>query len=128
MSRYCNTFATNLDPQEVAAIVQQYMQSEGFTLTPYNNGQEQVWKKGDGWMTYPQYIKVALPEGGITVEAFLKIPLLPGVFVGELQPKGFVAAPVKAMLRSRVSQLEQLLQQAAYNKSQFVQGQQPVAQ
>ncbi|MCI8359765.1 MAG: hypothetical protein HFE86_00320 [Clostridiales bacterium] len=126
MSRYTNTLATNLDPQEVEAIVQQYMQSEGFSLMQYSQ-QEQAWKKGAGFLTYPQYMKVTPAPGSITVEAFLKFPLFPGVYVGELHLNGFVAAPIKSVLKGRVSRLEQMLQQAAYNKGQAMQGQQPAA-
>ncbi len=117
MSRYVNTFNTNLTEQESAAIVQQYMLSEGFAFETYKTS-EQVWKKGHGLLVAPQYIKVTHQQDRITVEAFLKWALLPGVYAGEMGLSGAMAAPVKATLRGRVNQLEQMLQQAAYYKSQ----------
>lgn len=128
MARYMNTFETCLEPQESAAMVQQYMQREGFAYTQYNGGQEQVWKKGNGLMMAPQYVKVTHQDGRITVEAFLKFALLPGVYVGEMGLTGFMAAPVKATLRTRVQQLETWLQQAAYNKAQAMGQAQPAPQ
>lgn len=119
MSRYVNTFQTNLDPQESSVIVQKYLQSEGFAYETYNTG-EQVWKKGHGLLTAPQYIKVVQQANQITVEAFLKWALLPGVYAGEMGLSGMAAAPVKATLRGRVNQLELMLQQAAYNKGQML--------
>ena len=128
MSRYINVFGTCLDPQEFMGIVQQFMQREGFAYTSYKNG-EQVWKKGNGLMTAPQFIKVTQQGNQIAVEAFLKWALLPCVYAGEMGLSGVMAAPVKAVLRGRVTQLEQLLQQASYNKQmQFQPQPQPTAQ
>ena len=127
MARYIHTFATNLTPEETAAVVQQFMQNVAFRYLPYKNG-EMVWKKGNGFLAAPQYIKVTQLNGQITVEAFLKIAILPGVFAGEMGLTGFFGFAIKETLRNRVTVLEQNLQQAAYNKLQFqgqFQSQQP---
>ena len=114
MSRYSNTFETNLLPGEIDSVVRAYLESEKFEYVNYKG--ENVWKKGEGFFTYPQYIKVSAANGSLTVEAFLKYPILPAVSVGEIAPKGFVAFPVKAKLKDRVSQLEYRLQNAAHEK------------
>ena len=115
MARYSNTFRTCLDVQEIVTIIHNFMQIESFTYVSYKDT-EHVWEKGMGLLTCPQYMKVEGGDGWITVEAFLKYPVFPGVYVGEMPLKGFWAWGVKALLKKRVRQLENLLQTAARNK------------
>jgi hypothetical protein len=57
-------------------------------------------------MTAPQYLVIAYGPDFIHIEAFLRYPLLPGVYVGEMGLTGFFGALPKGLLRTRVTNLE----------------------
>lgn len=107
MSRYYNEIQTPYNVQQVSDITSRYLVSEGYKLVDYNG--EQVWKKGNGWMTAPSYIKISYINNKVQIEAWIKIALLPFVFVGEMGLNGFFGAIPKGVLKSRVETVIQLL-------------------
>ncbi|MCH5301129.1 MAG: hypothetical protein J1E56_07410 [Ruminococcus sp.] len=107
MSRYYNEIQTSYNVQQVSDITSRYLVSEGYKLVDYNG--EQVWKKGNGWMTAPSYIKISYINNKVQIEAWIKFALLPFVFVGEMGLNGFFGAIPKGVLKSRVETVIQLL-------------------
>jgi|SRR5574344_2186424 hypothetical protein len=102
MARYKQYFQSQYPPQKVGNIFTTYIQSEGFEYVQYEN--EWVWKKGHGIVTTPQFIKLSqLGNGVYLLEAWLKIAILPGVYLGEVDLNGFFAAVPKGLLKNRVS-------------------------
>ena len=106
MSRYMSDIRTAKDAREVERTVSEYLGHEGFART-----HEGVWQKGHGLLVAPQFVRVTPDEGRVHVEAWLKFALLPGVYVGEMGTKGILGAAMKRRMRTRISQLEHLLQE-----------------
>ncbi len=101
MSRSITMFQSPFAPQAAFDSFAQYMTSEGFALNEKNG--EQFWTKGSGFFTAPQFLKLTLNnDGTFVLEAWIKLPLLPGVFVGEMGTKGFIGCVPKQFLQSRV--------------------------
>ncbi len=115
MARYRKDFPFPSSPDALLNAIGQYLSMEGYELTQYE--QETVFKKGYGIMTGPTYIKVSYQPNYITVEAWMKYALLPGVYVGEIGLTGFVGAAVKGPLKRRIAQIESMIVQAAGNGS-----------
>ncbi len=115
MSRYKQYFYTQYNPQQVNDFINQYMSKEGFYV--YNNNGETCWKKGVGMMTAPQFLKIYQENGAYVLEAWIKYPLFPGVYVGEMGITGFFAALPKSMLKTRVDIILRDLQAQLLQKS-----------
>ena len=101
--RFIADIPTSYSVEEVNALLQNFTQAEGFSYEEYKG--EMVYKKGEGIVTAPQFIKVLIAEGTVHIEAWLKYALLPGVFCGELGLDGFMMAVPKSLLRNRVDKL-----------------------
>ena len=108
--RFHQSFPSNRSDQDTLAVAAQYLAQEGFTSVMYRG--ESVWKKGMGVMAGPQYVKVACQNGQVTLEAWVRFAILPGVYVGELGITGGLAAIPKKLLRDRVRTLTLLLGQS----------------
>lgn len=101
MARYIIRFSSPYEPQGIFNAFGEYMKNEGFEYREYKG--EQVWKKGKGLATAPQFLKLGTANDGTYVlEAWIKFALLPGVYVGEMGIKGFFAAVPKQLLKGRV--------------------------
>lgn len=107
MARYVKELPVNKSPEQIQVIANQFFNQEGFKQVTYKG--EQVWKKGMGILTGPQYISVKASPEIAKVEAWIKFALLPGVYLGELGLDGFVGAIPKSLLKGKVTRLEQLL-------------------
>lgn len=107
MARYVKELPVSKSPEQVQDIVTKFFDQEGFKQVTDKG--EQVWKKGMGILTGPQYVSVKVLPGTVKVEAWIKFALLPGVYIGETGLDGFVGAIPKSLLRGKVSRLEQLL-------------------
>ena len=118
MARYQNALQTPGASEFYAQAINQYMLNEGFTLVDYKG--YKVWKKGVGVLTAPQYFSIQYRNNVIYLEAFIRYPLLPGVYVGEMGIDGFFGALPKGLLKQRVSTVEayimSLWQNAAQNQ------------
>ncbi len=105
MSRYINTIRTRESPDDLAREIEEYRREEGFRqIDPDRN----IWKKGMGLMLGPQYIQFRARPGELTLEAWIKFALLPGVYIGEMGINGFFAFIPKKKLKARVSVIERL--------------------
>lgn len=107
MAREVIDMTTSKNAAEVDALVSTYMTDEGFRRTAY--GQEEAWKKGHGF-SMPQFLTARVADGNVHIEAWLKYPILPGVYVGgELGMTGKMGFAMKKKLKDRVEHLEQIL-------------------
>ena len=107
--RFETDFIINQPDEFVRFIVQDFFSKEGFIYTEYKG--EYVWRKGTGWITAPQFIKVDYINGQVHIEAWLKNVLLPGVYFGEMNLKGGYGILLKKELQKSVDTLIALLQQ-----------------
>jgi hypothetical protein len=107
MSRYVSDIPTAKSLDEIEMTVTTFLGNEGFEPLVYHG--EEVWKKGHGLLTGPQFIKIAPYDGHIHFEAWIKFALLPGVYVGESGTKGLMGVAIKKALAERVHSLEQAL-------------------
>ncbi len=126
MSRYTQTIPTNLSFEEFNAIVSGYLTKEGFKQKVLKG--ETVWQKGSGWLTAPSYITAVYNSNFITLTAFIKYAIIPGVwYCGESDLSGFVGCIPKQALQASVAALERSLRQTAYNKQIYMQQQAQIA-
>ena len=107
MSRYVNRINTPVPPQSLLEPLAQYLTQEGFTQVNYKGNI--CWKKGTGLLVAPQYISFYFGEDFLQLEAFIKFALLPGVYIGEMGIAGFFGAVPKALLKDRVTMIEQYI-------------------
>jgi hypothetical protein len=109
MTREVIDLPTSKSSAEVDALVSTYMTNEGFRLAAY--GHEEVWKKGHG-ISMPQFLTARAADENIHIEAWLKYPIFPGVYVGgELGTTGKRGFAMKKKFGDRVEHLEQVLKQ-----------------
>jgi hypothetical protein len=109
MARYSNTITCAMTEIAATRAIEGFMAREGFDQ--FTQSGEVVWKKGMGILTAPQFIKTTVQANQIHLEAWLKYPLLPGVYVGEMGITGIFGALPKKWLRDCVKKLESLLLQ-----------------
>lgn len=107
MSRYVNEIQTDKNSDEVLRVASDYLASEGFQKVDYEG--EQVWKKGHGVALGPQFIKVVPDQNKVHIEAWIKMALLPGVYISEMDTSGFIGGAPKRRLKKRVAVIEQVL-------------------
>ena len=107
MARYTNRFQSSRSDEQIKQIAESFFTTEGFKLTDYQG--EQLYKKGVGLMTAPQFIKLSSLNGAVQIEAFLKFAWLPGVYSGEMGLDGIFGALPKRLLKKTVTNLEDLL-------------------
>ncbi len=114
MSRYTQSFLSPFTPQQVHDSFASYLASEGFKLETKKG--ESYWKKGVGLLTAPQYLKLSYANGVYVLEAWLKMAILPGVYLGEMAlDNSFVGCIPKSMLQTKVDKFYSMVQ------AQFVQ-------
>ena len=101
--RYVVDVPTSWAPEQVIDIINQFALTEGFSPIHYKG--EDVLKKGSGWATAPQFIKVVVQPGTVHIEAWLKNALLPGIYYGEMGVTGAFGFAIKQMLKDRVDRL-----------------------
>lgn len=115
--RYVADLTINQPDNFVWMVVNDFFQKEGFSLKEFKG--ETVWKKGSGWLTAPQFIKIEYRQGVVHLESWIKYSILPGVYAGEMDLSGGYAAVLKNSLRKKIDQLMALLQQPVeHNYSQ----------
>lgn len=107
MPRHIREFRLQAPPEQTFGIIHQYMIANGFTYTTFEG--EQVFKKGDGWITAPNVVKVTYGPDRVRVEAWLRYAILPGVYGGELAFDGFVGCAVKGTIKKCFAYIEQVL-------------------
>ena len=104
MARYYKQFPLPMSEEQAKGIIQNFLDLNGFV--PYEQKGEPCFKKGSGFLTAPQFLKISLGGGVVVVEAWLRYVLLPGVYFGEMGLTGFYGWAVKKALKSKVDTLE----------------------
>jgi hypothetical protein len=108
MGRYVVDVATSKSPDEVKRMASDYLSSEGFAQATYRG--EQVWRKGKGWLSNPQFIAIRLAEDHVHLEGWVPYAPLPGVQFGEVgTPSIWVNLPIRRLI-AQVEHLGELLQ------------------
>ncbi len=103
MARYKNKIATDRDEEKIDRRIAKYLTAEGFRLVDED---ENTWQKGNGWLLWPQYVQYEVRSGKLYLEAWLKFPILPGVYVGEFGIDGMFGFIPKRQLKVRVEAIE----------------------
>ncbi len=110
MGKRFSTYLPINQPNEfVSIIVNDFFAKEGFVYTNYKG--EMVWKRGNGVLAAPQFVKLDYQNGTVYLQAWVKYALLPGVYVCEMDLDGGFCFPIKNMLKNRVDALMSLLAQ-----------------
>lgn len=107
MARYICDFIMEQNQQEFFNRAHQLLTGMGYQYV--NHKGEDVFKKGNGWVSAPTFFKITYSGNTIRIQAWLKTALLPGVYLGEHGIDGFYGFAVKDVLKGRVNQLEQLV-------------------
>ncbi len=112
MARYVKEYRQKEDPQISFRAIHQYLTGSGFQYTNYNG--ENLFKKGDGWLVAPSFVKITYGPGTVRFEAWIKMAVLPGVFAGEYGYDGVVGFAVKGTIKDAGRDVEQILGGPAY--------------
>lgn len=107
MSRYIKDIITQAEPQNVYEAIMQFLTSEGYEYIQYDG--ENVFKKGKGVLSSPTFFKFTYGNNSVRMETWMKYPILPGVYVGELGVTGMIGAACKGPWKRRIAQLESIL-------------------
>ena len=105
MARYVNDLKVPISVEGKLTEVENYLTSEGFKQAKYKGSP--VWKKGLGLMLGPQYVHLTSKEGSIHLEAWIKLALFPGVYLGEMGIEGVFGMIPKKKLKKRVLEIEE---------------------
>lgn len=109
VARFIAEMPTGKPDDMVRFIAEDYLSKEGFKQKLYKG--EAVWKKGNGLLTAPQFIKISSLQGHVHLEAWIKQAILPGVYVSEMGLDGAYGFAIKKVLKDRVDALARLLYQ-----------------
>lgn len=107
MSRYYKKFALPISTAQAKGVIDDFMQRNGFK--EYHKNGESCYKKGNGILTGPQFIKILVEETTVTIEAWIKMAILPGVYCGEQDLTGAFGFALKNSLKAKVDYLESRL-------------------
>ncbi len=104
MARYVKDFPTCADAQAIHNDLYGYLTAEGYEYIQYDG--ENVFKKGQGFVSGPTFFKFTYYENFVRMETWMKMAFLPGVYIGELELEGFVGSAGKGPWKKRVKQIE----------------------
>lgn len=107
MGRTIKEFALPQPMPELMNYAQSYLTSEGYTYKERKG--EQVFQKGSGLVTGPTFIKITLINNIVRLEGWMKMALLPGVYVGETDLDDFLGCAAKGPLKRRYAYLENMI-------------------
>lgn len=112
MPRFIRDFRLKEPPEQSFAAISQFLTMSGFVYQTLDG--ENIFKKGDGWVSAPTCIKVTYGPEAVRLEGWLKYAILPGVYGGDLGRSGFVGCAVKGNLKSCFDWCQNLLGGDAY--------------
>lgn len=110
MSRYIVDIPTSLSPEQISTIFASFAQIEKFEMVSYKG--QNVYKKGMGFVSAPQYVTFTHMGSAVRIEAWIKFTILPGLYFGESGLDGFMGAIPKKQLKDRIGHVIFSLQQA----------------
>ena len=107
MARFVTDVPTGYTPQEVNTILSQFAQAEKFEYVNFRG--ENVFKKGSGWFTVPQCMKVDIYDGVVHIEAWIQNLLIPGVYLNEMDFDGYYGWIIKEAFKNLLNRLIQTI-------------------
>lgn len=107
MARYQKSIPATLDPDQLFTIASNFLTSKGYVYQTYHG--DNVFRKGEGFLTAPRFIKVSFAPGCVVVEAWVKMVILPGLFLGEFSINGAMGCATNGPVKEVVKQLETTL-------------------
>lgn len=107
MARYIRELPIRQDPNGSFTAIHNYLIEDGFEYIEYKG--ENVFKKGNGWVSAPTFIKISYSATTVRLEAWIKYAILPGVFAGEYGMDGAVGAMAKGTMKRCTAWIEQTL-------------------
>lgn len=111
MARHIREYPLKTSQEELFGKINQYLLSQGYEYKLYKG--EYLFKKGNGIVAAPTFIKVTFTEDKVRLEAWLKFAILPGVYAGEMDLNGAMGFAIKAQLSQRVSMIEMIIATAS---------------
>lgn len=110
MGRTVKEYEFNGSPEPMFTQIHNYLITRGYTYTEYDG--EQLFKRGHGVVTAPQFIKISFFAGLIRVEAWIKFAILPGAYAGEIDLESVIGFAAKGNIKESVAQIEMMIQSA----------------
>ena len=104
MAKYTNTIPTSKPPAVLLDAIASYLKTNGFQLA---DAEQNIWKKGSAFAN-PLFVRCQTQPQSLTVEAWLRFVLLPGVYLGEYDLEGMFLIVQKRQLKKYVEAIEQL--------------------
>lgn len=109
MARYIREERINKPNDFVDFIMSDFLQKHGFKLNTLKG--ETLWQDGSGWLVMPRFFKYWYRDGVIHLEAWMRYPILPGVYLSENDMRGFMGCVPKNAYRNDIENLIQVLYQ-----------------
>lgn len=106
MSRYYGEIAVTGDKGRVAEAAHAYLEKEGFQYM-----EEGLWGKLYSITGGPHFIRLREEQGKVSVQAWIKIALLPRLWIGEMGIKGCYGFIAKRQMRHRLNELEKVMKE-----------------
>lgn len=107
MARYSKEYPRNGFSDSHYREICDHLTQNGFEQTVYEG--ERVFQRGTGAMVAPSFLKLTYTPDKVRVEAWLKMAILPGVFVGEMGLTGFAGSAARGKLKKAVAYIDTLL-------------------
>lgn len=107
MARYIKEFKIKENAEKLFDMINQYILSEGYKLTLYNN--EQVFIKENDRLDIPSFLKITLQNDTLRLEAWKPQLIYRGKFSGETHSSGIAGLIVKEPIKKRVAAIEEMI-------------------
>lgn len=104
MAKYTNTIPTSKPQVVLLDAIASYLKTNGFQLA---DAEQNIWKKSSVFAN-PLFVRCQVQPQSLTVEAWLRFVLLPGVYLGEYDLEGMFLIVQKRQLKKYVEAIEQL--------------------
>lgn len=82
MARYKKCFQLNISPTDFMNFAEAYFRGNGYNYAVHNG--ENVFQRSHGWFTGPKFVKFSFAENRVQIEGWIKMAILPYVFLGEM--------------------------------------------
>ncbi len=99
----------NKPTEFVDLIMKDYLTKKNFKQTKDKG--ESFWQQGIGALTAPKCLRYTYTNGNLNLEVWLRIPLLPYVYCGEMDLTGFYGVAIKVAYKKEIEDVIKLLQQ-----------------
>ncbi|MDR1697483.1 MAG: hypothetical protein LBR37_01005 [Erysipelotrichaceae bacterium] len=96
--RSITRITTNHDRGLLKRELGEFFVNHGYTLKDRDG--ENVWQKGNGWLTAPMFFRVDFHNDTLIIESWVKTALFPGFYVGESGLDSSYAFAIKPGMRN----------------------------